>query len=152
MVSSDLPFSVFMLSRLLYWLYLRPLFPPLSSLCGELVPRGPLQKLPARGGGLKVWGPEGGGKRRRSEGRRGLHLRKASRGLQRDLKDLQASRGLEGGFKLHLRKASRGLEGGFKGASSGSLEASKRLEGLKGAAFFSAEAGFGRLQGGCLQR
>ena len=54
--------------------------------------RSPLQ------GGLKGLGARGGGGRR-SEGRRGLHLRKASRGLQ-------------GGFK----GASRGLQGGFKGA------------------------------------
>ena len=53
--------------------------------------RSPLQ------GGLKGLGARGGG--RRSEGRRGLHLRKASRGLQ-------------GGFK----GASRGLQGGLKGA------------------------------------
>ena len=44
-----------------------------------LVPRYPLQKPPSRG--LEgSGGEEGGG--RRSEGRRGLHLRKASRGLQ----------------------------------------------------------------------
>ena len=73
-------------------------------------------------------------------------LKGASSGLRRGLK--VASRG------LHLRKASRGLEGGFKGASNsegegglrrglkGLEEASKGLEGgLKGAAF-SAEAGF----------
>ena len=49
-----------------------------------LVPRPPLQKPPSRG--LEGSGGEGGGGGRRSEGRRGLHLRKASRGL-------------EGGFK-----------------------------------------------------
>ena len=48
--------------------------------------RSPLQ------GGLKGLGARGGGGRR-SEGRRGLHLRKASRGLQ------GASRGLQGGLK-----------------------------------------------------
>ena len=63
-----------------------------------LVPRYPLQKPPSRG--LEGSGGEGGGGGRRSEGRRGLHLRKASRGL-------------EGGFK----GASRGLQGGLKGAS-----------------------------------
>ena len=42
--------------------------------------RSPLQ------GGLKGLGARGGGGGRRSEGRRGLHLRKASRGLQRGLK------------------------------------------------------------------
>ena len=62
-----------------------------------LVPRYPLQKPPSRG--LEGSGGEGGGGGRRSEGRRGLHLRKASRGL-------------EGGFK----GASRGLQGRFKGA------------------------------------
>ena len=68
-----------------------------------LVPRYPLQKPPSRG--LEGSGGEGG---RRSEGRRGLHLRKASRGLQGGFKG--ASRGLE---------AFRGLkvEGGLKGAS-----------------------------------
>ena len=68
----------------------------------------------------------------------GLHLRKASRGLQGGLKG--ASRGLEGGFKgLHLRKASRGLEGGFNGASRGLEGGLKPSEG---------EGGFGGLEGG----
>ena len=62
-----------------------------------LVPRYPLQKPLSRG----LEGSGGEGRRgRRSEGRRVLHLRKASRGLQ-------------GGCK----GASRGLEGGLKGAS-----------------------------------
>ena len=46
-----------------------------------LVPRYPLQKPPSRG--LEGSGGEGGGGGRRSEGRRGLHLR---RGLQGGLK------------------------------------------------------------------
>ena len=46
-----------------------------------LVPRYPLQKPPSRG--LEGSGGEGGGGGgRRFEGRRGLHVRKASRGLQ----------------------------------------------------------------------
>ena len=52
--------------------------------------RSPLQ------GGLKGLGARGGGGRR-SEGRRGLHLRKASRGLEVGFKG--ASRGLQGGLK-----------------------------------------------------
>ena len=98
--------------------------------------------------------PLQGGRGRRSEGRRGLHLRKASSGLQGGLKE--ALKGLQGGLKgaspsqgfkaawrglqgsckgawrglergLHVRKALRRLEGGLK-------EASRRLEGgLKGA-------------------
>ena len=63
-----------------------------------LVPRPPLQKPPSRG--LEASGGEGGGGGRRSEGRRGLHLRRLEGGLK------AASRGLEGGFK--------GVEGGFK--------------------------------------
>ena len=62
-----------------------------------LVPRYPLQKPPSRGEG------------RRSEGRRGLHLRKASRGLQGGFKGFKPSA---------LKGALRGLEGGLKGASS----------------------------------
>ena len=60
-----------------------------------LVPRYPLQKPPSRG--LEGSGGEGGGGGRRSEGRRRLHLRKASRGLEVGFKG--ASRGLEGGLK-----------------------------------------------------
>ena len=56
--------------------------------------------------GLEGSGGEGRGERTR-EGRRELHLRKASRGLHLR----KASRGLQGGFK----GASRGLEGGLKG-------------------------------------
>ena len=77
-----------------------------------LVPRYPFQKPPSKGLGAR-------GEERRSEGRRGLHLRKAFKG---------ASRSLQGGFK----KASRGLEGSLKGASPS--EGFKGLEGgLKGA-------------------
>ena len=84
-----------------------------------LVPRYPLQKLPSKG----LEGPGGEGEReaRRSEGRRELHLWKASRGLQGGLKGgfKEASRGLEGGFTFGrlqegLKGASRGLEGGLK--------------------------------------
>ena len=87
-----------------------------------LVPRYPLQKPPSRG--LEGSGGEMGGGRR-FEGRRGLHLRKASRGLE-GFK--AASRGLQGGLKKlegcftfgrlqgGLKEASRGLHGGFKGA------------------------------------
>ena len=63
-----------------------------------------------------------GGGGRRSEGRRGLHLRKASTRLQGGFKG--ASRGLEGGLKeaspwKASKKVEGGglrLEGGFKGA------------------------------------
>ena len=68
---------------------------------------------------------------------RGLHLRKASKGLEQIRRGLEgglkgASRGLEGGFQGGLKEAWRGLEafnaeGGFEGAW-------RRLEGgLKGA-------------------
>ena len=101
--------------------------------------RSPLQ------GGLKGLRARGGGGRR-SEGRRGLHLRKASRGLQGGLKG--ASRGLQGGLKgasrgLHLRKASRGLEGGFKGASRG-LEGGLKPSALKGASRMLARGLYSR--------
>ena len=67
--------------------------------------RSPLQ------GGLKGLGARGGGGRR-SEGRRGLHLRKASRGLEGGLKG--ASRGLQGGLKgASPSEGFKGLEGGF---------------------------------------
>ena len=92
--------------------------------------RSPLQ------GGLKGLGARGGGGRR-SEGRRGLHLRKASRRLEEGFKG--AWRGLqafsvEGGFEGGWR----GLEGGFifKGASRG-LEG-----GLKPSAWRKLEGGF----------
>ena len=110
-------------------------------------------RSPLQGGfkGLEARGRRG----RRSEDRRGLHLRKASRELQRGLKGLEgASRGLErgdkkgftfgrlqGGLKgasrgVHLRKG--GLEAGSKGASRGlqdeGEEGFEKLEGgLKGA-------------------
>ena len=123
-----------------------------------LVPRYPLQKPPSRG--LEGYG-EGGGGERRSEGRRGLHLWKASRGLQgfkgawRGLEGglKGASKGLEGGFTFGrlqggLKGASRGLQGGLKGAWS--LPKVKRASrGLKGA-WSGLQGGFtfGRLQGG----
>ena len=69
----------------------------------ELVPRFPFRSSLQRGlKGLVAREGEG----RRSEGRRRLYLRKASRRLQ-------------GGFKEASRGASRELEGGLKGASRG---------------------------------
>ena len=84
------------------------------------------------------------GRGRRSEGRRGLHLQKASRGPQRGFKG--ASRGLEGGFTL--KGASKGLERGFKGASTG-LEGGLKPSALKGASR-GLEGGFegASIQGG----
>ena len=96
-----------------------------------LVPRYPLQKPPSRG--LEGSGGRGGGDEglKVEEGftfgrlqggfkgaSRGLHLRKASRGLEGGFKG--ASRALEGGLKPSEGEGGfEGLEGGLKGASRG---------------------------------
>ena len=84
-------------------------------------------------GAWRVWGRGGG---RRSEGGRGLHLRKASRGLQGGFKGAskRASKGawrglhLEGGFK----GAWRGLQGGLKQGGRGGLKGAWRGLHLQG--------------------
>ena len=88
---------------------------------GSEVPQG----LGARGGG------------RRFEGRRGLHLRKASRGLQGSLK--RGFKGLERGLKgASPSEGSNGFEGVFKWASRGLEGGLKPSEG---------EGGFEGLEG-----
>ena len=107
-------FALTLLGCLNSWLALTAVLPWTGA--GSEVPP---SEAPFKGA-WRVWGRGGGG--RRSEGRRGLHLRKASRGLQRGFKGglKGASRGLEGGLKgASLRKASKGLKGGFKGALRG---------------------------------
>ena len=77
-----------------------------------------------------MWGRGGGG--RRSEGRRGLHLRKASRGLEGGFKGPSA--GLERGLKPSALKGGFEVQGGLKGAKgpSGGVGRGLKPSALKG--------------------
>ena len=91
-----------------------------------LVPRYPLQKPPSRG--LEGSGGQGGGGDEGLKVEGGFTFGRLQGSFKGAWKG--ASRGLKGASRgLHLRKASKGLEGGFKGASrrlEGNFKPSKR--------------------------